>query len=188
MLVELLGNISNPGINRWGSNLFWYNFWFNDKTRNQNIHLDSLINELVYIYIKYGLYTNKSIFINKSRFLNAGAEIRNYQSNHDSIYFRAVEFKNRVLNETSILKIRINKKNMYKSRLWLLKYQNWLVINYYCFQPLSKKNRKKVVFKKKSVDSIIESNYYSKNILFKYNVFFNFFFNKLKTPSAYYTF
>lgn len=173
-----MGNISNPGINRWGSNLFWYNFWFSDKKKNQNIHLDFLLNELLYVYIKYGLYSNKSIFLNKLRFFNFEKQISLYQKTHDSVYFRSVEFKNRVLNETNILKIRINKKNIYKSRLWILKYQSWIVLNYYCFQPLTKKNKKKKVFKKYSIDSVVESAPASSNLLIKYGLFFNIFFNK----------
>lgn len=188
VLVECLGNISSPGINRWGSNLFWYNFWFNDKKRNQNIHLDSLINELVYVYVKYGLYSNKSLFLNKIRFFNFDDQIKKYQLRHDSAYFRSVEFKNRVLNETNILKIRIGKKNTYKSRIWILKYQNWLVINYYCFQPLTKKNKKRNIFRKRSVDAVVESNKCSSSILFKYGVFFNFFFNKFNSTNPYYSF
>ena len=180
--------MSNPGINRWGSNLFWYNFWFKDKNNSSSIHLDSLINDLMYTYTKFGLYSSKSLFLSRYRSDENSELVSNHLKLHDLVYFRAVEFKNRVLDEVSLLKIRISPKSMYKSRIWIMRFQNWLVINFYCFQPLKKKRVKKGFTTKKSVDLVSEKEFFPENLFFKYKVFSSIFFKKIYVNKPYYLF
>jgi hypothetical protein len=57
--------MSNPSINRWGLNLFWYKYWFTDKNNALVIHQDNIINKLMLIYLHFGLFFTKNIFFNK---------------------------------------------------------------------------------------------------------------------------
>ena len=111
-----MGNMSNPSINRWGLNLFWYNYWFNDKNNSIILHQDNLINKLILIYIHYGILTNKNIFLNKYWYNFNLKTLKNYQDNYNLKYFRLVEYKNRVLNESKSYKIRNKIKNIYFNR------------------------------------------------------------------------
>lgn len=159
--------MSNPSINRWGLNLFWYRFWYNDKNNALIIHQDDLINKLILIYIHYGLLYPKNLFINKFFFNNYKFNYLSFNENFNLKYFRLVEYKNKVLNEQKSYKIRTKVKNLYFSKLWILRYQNWLIINFYCFQPITVKNYKKTTFKK-------NLNFYlpeKKNLNYKINRF-----------------
>lgn len=182
--------MSNPGINRWGINLFWYNFWFKDKTRQINIHLDDLINELIYVYIKYGLYSDKSIFLSNYRFLDQKEVMDSYKEEHTLNYFRFGEFKDRVLEETILLKIRIGAKNIYHSKLWIMRYQKWLIINFYCFQPLKKKKikKKKDNNSKKSLNFLMEKNNISQKLFIKYRILFSLTLNSILIKKNYFSF
>ncbi len=57
-----MGNMSNPSINRWGLNLFWYRYWFNDKNNALVVHQDNVVNKLLLTYLHYGLLFTKNIF------------------------------------------------------------------------------------------------------------------------------
>ena len=133
-----LGNMSNPSINRWGLNLFWYKHWYSDKTSQVTIQQDSLLDDLIYSYLFYGLLYPKNIFINKYWY-NFKYNIKlNLNKLHNEKYYRFVELKNLFSNEKSIQRLRIKIKQMYFSKIWVLRYQQWLIINFYNFQSLKK--------------------------------------------------
>ncbi len=175
-----MGNISNPLINRWGLNLFWYNFWFNDKTNAMLNHQDELINKLMFLYLHYGILLSKPLFINKYWYKNYKINYNFINNNFNLKYFRIVEYKNKIINEQKAYKIRSKIKNIYFSKIWILRYQNWLIINFYCFQPLATKKNKKIKFQK-------DNNFYLNNtkknkpliqrykffLLYSLNSFFN---------------
>jgi hypothetical protein len=183
-----VGNMSNPSINRWGLNLFWYNYWFTDKNNSLTIHQDNLINKLILVYIHYGLLSTKNIFLNKYWY---HVNLKNLQNNQDSYnlkYFRLVEYKNRVLNENKLYKIRNKIKNIYFSKIWILRYQKWLIVNFYCFQPLSNKLNKKSL-KKKSFDFYLNTNRKNNQFLIhRYKFFLTYFLNKHLQNANYYKF
>ncbi len=129
-----IGNLSNPSINRWGLNLFWYNFWYTDKTRQAYIHQDYLINKLVYTYVYYGLILNKSIF-NNTYWYAPTTLVKEFRTKQFLLYFRTMEFKSHLLNEVSFFRNRTKRKHLYTSKIWILRYQKWLIINFYSFQP-----------------------------------------------------
>lgn len=135
--------MSSPSINRWGLNLFWYRYWYNDKNSSLINHQDSLINKLIVLYINYGVLHYKNFFINKYWYPNLYFKYKNYESNHLLKYFRIVEYKNRATGENKSYKLRIKSKNLYSSKLWILRYQGWLLINFYFFQPAKSRAKRK---------------------------------------------
>lgn len=183
-----MGNMSNPSINRWGLNLFWYKHWFNDKNNSFLLHQDNLINKLVLVYVHYGLFHFKNIFLNKYWY---NINLKSLKINHDLYnlkYFRLLEYKNRVLNESKSYKIRNKIKNIYFSKIWILRYQKWLIVNFYCFQPMTSKLNKKNL-KKKSFDFYLEkNNKATKFITHRQKFFFLFFLNRYFQNKDYYKF
>jgi len=183
--------MSNPGINRWGLNLFWYNFWFKDKSRQLTIHLDEIINKLVHVYINYGLYASKALFNNNYRFLIKNNELSSYRKTHDLLYFRFVEYKSRVSEETNLVKIRKKAWNVYKTKIWIMRYQSWLIINFYSFQPLKKRKNIKNIknfFSKKSLNFLSEEVLLSSKLFLKYKLFFLLSLNSIATKKSYHFF
>jgi len=139
--------MSNPSINRWGLNLFWYRFWYNDKKNSLIVNQDNLFNKLMLIYIHYGLLLPNNIFLNNYWFNISKKNNRSLIEDFSIKYFRIIEYKNKVLNEYKSYKIRNKLKNLYFSKIWILRYQNWLIINFYCFN-LYRKKLTKIIFTK----------------------------------------
>jgi len=128
--------MSNPSINRWGLNLFWYKFWFSDKNMQKIFHQDYNFDKLIYFFIRYGLLLQTPLFFNNYWFSTNYTNLRNTFIKNQLNYFRIIEYRNKVINETTTSKIRNNLKNIFFSRLWILRFQNWLVFNFYSFQPV----------------------------------------------------
>lgn len=135
--------MSNPLINRWGFNLFWYNFWYTDKNSFLQNSLDVIITKLLFCYITYGLLINKNIFFSTYWYKKINYLSTNLFKRLDSKYFRAMSHKNRITGEISRFYTRLKKKDVYFSKFWILKYQGWIVVNIMAFQPLKKKSRNK---------------------------------------------
>lgn len=170
--------MSNPTINRWGLNLFWYSFWYSDKVSFLNNHQDYLINKLIFFYLHYGVLTNKSIFINPYWYKNFKINFNLFNYNFNLKYFRIIQYKNKIINEYKTYKIRNKIKNLYYSKIWILRYQNWLIINFYSFQPLIKKTKQNLrFFKKKNLNFYLNTSVKNKNQLYRYKFFFLIFFN-----------
>lgn len=137
-----MGNLSHPSINRWGLNLFWYNFWYSDKTKSYDTHLDFHLNKLVINFINYGLIVEKDLFFSpywhnkKSKFYK---EHENSFEKNVPFCYRYAQYKNKINNELTLVKFRIKKKNLHFTKVWILRFQNWLIINVYLIQPLKKK-------------------------------------------------
>ncbi len=180
--------MSNPSINRWGLNLFWYKYWFTDKNNALVIHQDNIINKLILIYLHFGLLFTKNIFLNKYWY---NINLTNKKNNQDDLnlkYFRLIEYKNKILNEYKAYKIRNKIKNIYHSKIWILRFQKWLILNFYCFQPSSTKLNKKLI-RKKSLDFYLEKKSSSKKFSFyRYKFFLVYFLNKFLKNTNYYKF
>ena len=178
--------MSNPSINRWGLNLFWYRFWYNDKINALTINQDNLINRLILIYTHFGLLHFKNIFLSKYWFTNLKTLTTISQNDYNLKYFRIVEYRNKVLNEYKSYKIRNKMKNLYYSKIWILRYQKWLIINFYCFQPLTSKNLKKNI-KKRSLDFYLDETKNS-SLTVRYKFFLFYFLNLFLKNKNYYKF
>jgi hypothetical protein len=90
--------MSNPSINRWGLNLFWYRFWYNDKKNSLIVNQDNLFNKLMLIYIHYGLLLPNNIFLNNYWFNISKKNNRSLIEDFSIKYFRIIEYKNKGLD------------------------------------------------------------------------------------------
>lgn len=183
--------MSNPNISRWGFNLFWYKLWYSDKNYTPKLHQDKLFTKLVYVYLMYGILYPNNIFNHKYWYLNKFRNISDYRNNHNTKYYRIMNFKSSAMNINSSYAVRINMKNIYTTKIWLFRYQNWLVINFYCFQPPKKKLLKKkpnsVVFKDSDFYLTHSSTHVSHLRRLKYSILY-YGLSKTPTKKSYYIF
>jgi hypothetical protein len=173
--------MSNPSINRWGLNLFWYRYWFNDKTNSLTVHQDNLFNKLILLYLHFGVLYSKNIYLSKYWYINYNINYLNLLNDSNVKYFRIIEYKNKIVNETKIYKLRNKVKNLYFSKIWILRYQRWLILNFYCFQPYNSKKSKKKFFRK-NLNFYIDKHDKNTSFFKRYKLFLfmflNNFFNK----------
>lgn len=180
--------MSNPSINRWGLNLFWYRFWYNDKINTLLYHQDSLFIKLLPLYFNYGVVTSRNILIKKYWYNNFLRFDKHFYENNETKCFRFVEYKNRIINEYRTYKLRIKFKNLYTSKIWIMRYQNWLIIVLSYYQPLTK-NKNKNFLTKKLIDSFTYQNKINnKNTFLRYKFLIFFYFNSIISDNFYYKF
>jgi hypothetical protein len=146
--------MSNPTINRWGLNLFWYHFWYYDKNYYLSIQHDFILIKLLHIFLNFGLIFPVNIFISKYWFKKFN--LIDYFNNHHLKYFRLVNFKNFISNEMEKYNERVELSNIYQSKIWILKFQHWIILNFYCFNPVKKRQLKDLQINKNfSTDTLI---------------------------------
>ena len=181
-----MGTLSNSGINRWGLNLFWYRYWYDDKNSQINIQQDNIFNELIYTYLFYGIFHPKNIFMNRywSKSMYDKFHVSELLINHNERYFYYQKSKNLENEDNVIQKCRFLIKQIFFSKIWILRYQKWIIMNFYAFQSLkrleksiSKRNKSNtlIAMDESSLSNLI----ISKKIRFIFNLFLINFKNKL---------
>ncbi len=131
-----MGNISNPSINRWGLNLFWYRYWYSDIKNQSNIQQDYIFNNLVCTYVLYGILHPQHLFLSRRWYLLTPEFFNDYKKDYMKKYYRDMEMKTLMENETVTHCLREKRKNLHLSKLWIFRYQSWIIINLYSFQPV----------------------------------------------------
>lgn len=186
-LTTNLGNMSSPSINRWGLNLIWYRFWYTDKNSFFLNHQDSFLNRLILTYIHYGILFYKNIFINKYWYFSYKFPFKNYLKSQISKYFRFVEYKSTVVSEQQICKLRVKTKNIYISKIWILRYQNWVVVNFYFFQPAKSRIVAKKI-KNSNLSAFSSSSFLQKSTFYRYKLTLFYLLNNICLKNSFYFF
>ena len=135
-----MGNMSNPCLNRWGSNTYWSVFWYSDNFYSKNLQHDRLFEKLLNIYLFYGLQTKTTFFLskywfyfsNKQALVDRRASVKNY--------YRWFEHYDYGLGKKVQDCLRIKTADVYMMKFWILKFVNWIVINVYWFKPVKGQN------------------------------------------------
>lgn len=176
----MLGNISNPSISRWGINLFWYKYWFQDFYKQLNIQKDIIFETLVYYYIFFGFQFSHN-HLKNIRWLSSKHFPKDDFKNFTLQYYREVEISNKYNYDIVLDIFRIKSSDLLHSRFWLMKFQNWIIINFYAFQP-NKRNKLSVKkFDMKTAVVTEKKKSYSFIKKFKFLTFFyNYFIKSLK--------
>ena len=138
-----MGNLSNPSINRWGLNLFWYNFWYSDKSSFFLMHQDYHFTKLMHFFVQYGLNLKREVFFNflwykKNSLISSNLLEDIKKFNQTS--FRFFEYKNKFESEANLVFTRKKKKYLYLSKVWTFRFQNWLILNLYGVQQVQNSN------------------------------------------------
>ena len=148
--------MSNPLINRWGSNLMWYHFWYSDTTYGKQLQQDRIFSKLLETYLTYGLETHHNHFMSLYWYK------RLKQSIPILTYYRQMTMTRSQIGVVTTFKLRKSMIDFYRMRIWILRYSNWLIINMYWFHP--NKNRKVT---QKLIQNSTEYDYVNTNNVFK---------------------
>ena len=146
-----MGNMSHPCINRWGSNTFWKTLWYSDYNYSNNVKYDLLFENLIISYLSYGLETTQPFFTSSFWYNAHNKLFKKEFLQKDQLYFRSFSKWDDFMEEQIHYNIRIKKNNMYLMRIWILKYNHWLLFNIYWFQPLKKPRKKRIFYKTKNI-------------------------------------
>lgn len=130
--------MSNPCINRWGLNSFWHHYWFSDSRYGMNLQQDRLILSLLQTFVKYGSSAHREVFWNSFWYKTHDPAI-NIQHNQ---FYRWLTVNNKDDSAASTYRLRIESEEIFPARISFLKFNSWLIINFYWFQPDKGKKRR----------------------------------------------
>jgi len=159
----MLGNVSNPLINRWGSNLIWYNFWYSDNNYGKQVQQDRIFVKLLETYLTYGLENSQHRFSNKYWYRNKPKAVP------VAAYYRYFIIDCLEVKFIIRLRLRCSMTDFYRMRVWILRYDRWLLINMYWFHP----NKKKITLS--TLQNKVEHDYLSTQPSFKTTAYRRFF-------------
>ena len=144
-----MGNINNPVINRSGTNVFWYQFWYSHNTYSTHIHKNKLILLLLQIYLKYGLDLPKNIY-NNTYWFN-----KRYKYLLPLKYYRWSLFFNDLNGSQTKHRFRLTSGLFYKTRVSLLSYNKWLLVLTQWFEPDKRQKRRLTKLKQKNFENTV---------------------------------
>ena len=135
--------MSNPIITRLGISQFWYNYWYSDKLYNFNVKQDYLFKNLLEIYLMYGLLQKSNIFIHEYWYKNylhiKNIRLKNYLLTKN-IFYRRFYYLNKIVSIEHYLLLRNKTAEYFPIKLWIFKYNNWIIYLFNWFKP--KKGKK----------------------------------------------
>ena len=154
--------MSNPSINRWGLNTFWWNFWFNDFSYSSSYKHDQVFIKLTELYLFYGVNLSYNIFANPYWYAS------NFQHLSIPAYRRWIVRKPNQFGEVMRYSLRNEADCLFPMKIWILRYGNWLIINQYWFHPLKKKKVLNARLNPNHLDSIHILSHSDSKILIKF--------------------
>lgn len=103
--------------------------------------------ELVDTFVNYGLEPKNNIFTSSLWYTTTNKELRLNHTTYYRQYYRFFSRRTTFTDELIDYSVRAQKIDFYMMRFWIVKYDQYLILNLYWFQPL-KKRRKRFVRKK----------------------------------------
>jgi len=134
--------MSNPLVNRWGSNIYWSKLWYSDTNYTVNVKQDSLFINLLKIYFMYGLQTPKNLFALKYWYFSTVKKLNITHGYVQNKYYRRYTKNLTISDNQDSYKLRIATKDIFPMKIWIFKFQNWILLNFYWFQPVKKSAQK----------------------------------------------
>ena len=136
--------MGNPVITRLGTQQFWHNHWYSDKSVSLNLQQDKLFSNLIHLYLTYGLNIRENLFIHEYWYAN-NSRIKNLKSNYHktmhNIFYRRYYYLNNVVGIEHSFLLRNTTAEYFPLKLWLFKFNNWIILNVTWFKPLKGKNK-----------------------------------------------
>ena len=130
--------MSNPCINRWGLNSVWHHYWFSDSRYYLNLKHDALILDLLNIYLNYGSDLYTTMFWNSFWYKTSVKP----SSRDLTKYYRWLSVYNDISMSTNTYPFRLSSEERFMTRISILKFNSWYVVNLYWFQPDKKRNQR----------------------------------------------
>jgi len=157
--------MSNPCINRWGLNSFWHHYWYSDSRYYLNVQHDNLVLELLTTYLNYGTDVSSPMFLNSFWYKTST------KSKPQSLdqYYRWATVYNDTLRTTSTYRLRKESEETFRTRINILKFSSWFIVNVYWFQPDKDKLKRSRRAKMRRKTSVIARLSTSKSYVTKFN-------------------
>lgn len=135
-----IGNMGNPVITRLGINQFWYKHWYSDTTTSLNIKQDDSFEQLINVYLNYGLSFNTNPFIHEYWYRKSAQKVRVSEHVKNNMrFFRRFFYTNDNLSIEHTYLIRNQSGEYFPMRTWVLKYGGWIIILIHWFKPIKTK-------------------------------------------------
>ena len=142
-------------LNRSGYSIHWNNSWESKKNYKKNF-----INFL-FLELFLDKVFNDSLFVQDYFFIKKKNTLKNNFSSQNIIF----------LKKLNVFKNNFKSLKIYNSKIWILKYQNWVIINVYIYVVKNIDIGINSVKKKKFFTSMINMLIIQINLIF-YNIFF----------------
>lgn len=130
--------MSNPCINRWGLNSVWHHYWYSDSRYYLNLQHDSIVLDLLNVYLNYGADFHTKMLWNPFWYKTSVQPSKLSLSK----YYRWLSVYNDVSMSTQNYPFRLSSEERFMTRISVLKFNSWYVVNLYWFQPDKKKNKR----------------------------------------------
>lgn len=183
--------MGNPIITRLGTQQFWHNHWYSDTHMSANLQQDKLFENLLSLYLTYGLNIRENLFIHEYWYAN-NKRIKtlklNYPKTKQSIFYRRYYYLNNVVGIEHNFLLRNTTAEYFPLKLWLFKYNNWVILNVTWFKPMKGKNKRNYSFGSASAANVLhkpKSSYFNQKRL---KLLLAFFYTKLVSSTKKYTF
>jgi hypothetical protein len=154
-------------------NLFWYKIWYSDHQNPLLIQLGKIVDEFVYSYVVYGIILYRDLFSSKYWWENHEHILKFNDYLKIDKYYRKVTFIHKSLEVNNEYYLRVGLLHVFTSKIKILRYQNWIVINFCYFQPLIRKLKKNINKKRIGLVSYSLRNDNSSNRILKRLKLFN---------------
>jgi hypothetical protein len=133
-----MAQIGSVIANRTGNMNYWNTHWWADKNYSFSLHQDILIKNFLPFFYIYGFFFNSHPWQNRRWVFNlTQLPIRNKL--FFSKFYRVIVLKNNLFETTNKL-ININYKFLYPLKIWILRYQKWLIIFWFFYKAFQKSN------------------------------------------------
>jgi hypothetical protein len=130
--------MSNPCINRWGLNSFWHHYWYSDYAYSSNLKQDRIFIDLIQTYLAYGSAAPADFFWNRYWYKTNSAPAKKQLQD----YYRWITVSSSPFQMTNTYRLRIASEEVFQTRISVLRFDSWIIINFYWFQFDKKKKRR----------------------------------------------
>lgn len=121
-----MAQISIPMSNKVGYSMFWGSMWDNKINYDRGLKEDIYLNQFVPLIFEDSISTKIFKTVNFSTL-----DIKRL----NKLYSLHVKLDNLKKNDFYKYLLELNKVNFFKSKIWLLKYQKWVIIYFFIYLP-----------------------------------------------------
>lgn len=127
-----MGNAAEVSINRWGINLFWMQTWFVGNLFQLFFQKSLFMEHFIRTFLIFGMrqtypFPNRDIWATPKRDSSSSQLCRKR-------YFRFMEVRDEITSKLQVYRFRNRVTKIYFSKIWFLKYQDWVVIATHFFK------------------------------------------------------
>lgn len=140
--------MGNPVSTRLGINQFWYKHWYSDTNRKLNFKQDSVLESFIILYLQYGTLYQSNPFLHEYWYKKNVKYTRVVlHSKTNAKAFRRFFYTNDTLAIEHSYLIRNKTPEYFPMRMWVFKYDNWIINCVNWFKPLKIKIRRKSTYR-----------------------------------------